>query len=114
MRDYHKSYYRPDNLCLIVTGQVTPEELFKSLGSFEERIASKVSGGIYATKGLHVPLEKGMQLVQPSKFFSVTIFRTRSIGARQYWHAHMGTWAMLLFLLTLKILMSVGVACPLL
>ena len=25
--------------------------------------------------------EEGMQLVQPSKFFSVTIFRTRSIGS---------------------------------
>ena len=28
--------------------------------------------------------EEGMQLVQPSKFFSVTIFRTHSIGS--YWH----------------------------
>ena len=41
--DYHKTYYRPDNLCLIVTGQVTPEELFKSLAPFEDRILSKVS-----------------------------------------------------------------------
>ena len=36
-----------------------------------------------------------MQLVQPSKFFSVTIFRTRSIGG-------IGTGTTLLFLVTLK------------
>ena len=41
-----------------------------------------------------------MQLVQPSKFFSVTIFRTRFY--RQYWHARVRTVAMLLFLVTLK------------
>ena len=41
-----------------------------------------------------------MQLVQPSKFFSVTIFRTRFYG--QYWHARVRTCAMLLFLVTLK------------
>ena len=41
-----------------------------------------------------------MQLVQPSKFFSVTIFRTRF--HRQYWDARVRTWAMLLFLVTLK------------
>ena len=44
--------------------------------------------------------EEGMQLVQPSKFFSVTIFRTRFY--RQYWHARVRTVAMLLFLVTLK------------
>ena len=60
--------------------------------------------------------EEGMQLVQPSKFFSVTIFRTRF--HRQYWHARVRTWAMLLFLVTLKnfdvCTVTMGVACPLL
>ena len=45
-----------------------------------------------------------MQLVQPSKFFSVTIFRTRFY--RQYWQARVRTVAMLLFLVTLKNLQS--------
>ena len=57
-----------------------------------------------------------MQLVQPSKFFSVTIFRTRFY--RQYWHACVRTWAVLLFLVTLKnfdvCTVTMGVACPLL
>ena len=60
--------------------------------------------------------EEGMQLVQPSKFFSVTIFRTRFYG--QYWHPRVRTWAMLLFLVTLKnfdvCTVTMGVACPLL
>ena len=57
-----------------------------------------------------------MQLVQPSKFFSVIIFRIRFY--RQYWHARVRTWAMLLFLVTLKnfdvCTATMGVACPLL
>ena len=47
-----------------------------------------------------------MQLVQPSEFF------------RQYWHARVRSWAMLLFLVTLKnfdvCTVTMGVACPLL
>ena len=50
-----------------------------------------------------------MQLVKPSKFFSVTIFRTCSIGSR------VRTWAMLLLLVTLKIFdvctVTMGVVC---
>ena len=57
-----------------------------------------------------------MQLA--SKFFiNVTILEHISIGM-QYWHARMRTWAMLLFLVTLKIFnvctVTMGVACPLL
>ena len=44
--------------------------------------------------------EEGMQLVQPSKFFSVTIFRTRSIGSIGMRTCELG---LLLFLVTLKI-----------
>ena len=46
--------------------------------------------------------EEGMQLVQPSKFFSCSCYR-------QYWHARVRTWAMLLF----KISMSVQLLCEL-
>ena len=58
-----------------------------------------------------------MQLVQPLKFFSVTIFRTCSIGS-SYWHARVRTGDMLLFLVALKnfdvCTVTMGVACPLL
>ena len=43
VRAYHQSYYRPDNLCLIVTGQVQADQLFKALAPFEEKILSKAS-----------------------------------------------------------------------
>jgi Zn-dependent M16 (insulinase) family peptidase len=42
VRSYHKSYYRPDNLCLIITGIVDPQQLFEVVAKYEdERILSK-------------------------------------------------------------------------
>ncbi|KAI9030874.1 Metalloenzyme, LuxS/M16 peptidase-like protein [Phycomyces nitens] len=41
IRDYHKAYYRPDNLCLIITGKVDPEDLMKALEPVEQSILSK-------------------------------------------------------------------------
>lgn len=41
VRDYHKAFYRPDNLCLIINGKIKPEEVFPVLESFEEKIVSK-------------------------------------------------------------------------
>ncbi|EDV28100.1 uncharacterized protein TRIADDRAFT_21141 [Trichoplax adhaerens] len=36
--DYHRSFYRPDNLGLIITGQIKPQDVFQKLESFEKRI----------------------------------------------------------------------------
>jgi Zn-dependent M16 (insulinase) family peptidase len=41
VRDYHKSYYRPDNLCLIITGKVDHAKLLKVLEPVEANILSK-------------------------------------------------------------------------
>ncbi|KAF9208991.1 hypothetical protein BGZ49_006848 [Haplosporangium sp. Z 27] len=38
---YHRDYYRPDNLCLIVSGRLNQDKLLKALGPVEERIISK-------------------------------------------------------------------------
>ena len=43
VRAYHKSFYRPDNLALIVVGQVEADQLFEALNPLEEKIISKVS-----------------------------------------------------------------------
>lgn len=43
VRHYHKSYYRPDNLCLIVTGKVDKDELMKTLDIVEVSILEKGS-----------------------------------------------------------------------
>ncbi|KAI7904653.1 Metalloenzyme, LuxS/M16 peptidase-like protein [Cokeromyces recurvatus] len=43
IRNYHQSYYRPDNLCLIITGRVDKDELLKALEPVEESIIKKGS-----------------------------------------------------------------------
>jgi len=35
---YHKAFYRPENLAIIITGQVSPEQVFKALDGVEKRI----------------------------------------------------------------------------
>ncbi|KAI9221340.1 Metalloenzyme, LuxS/M16 peptidase-like protein [Blastocladiella britannica] len=41
IRKYHKHYYRPDNLCLIISGKVDHEQLLSQLSETEKKIASK-------------------------------------------------------------------------
>ncbi|XP_046995924.1 uncharacterized protein C05D11.1-like isoform X1 [Schistocerca americana] len=41
VRNYHKQFYRPENLTLIITGQVKPEDVFEALVPLEEKIVSK-------------------------------------------------------------------------
>ncbi|KAI8093910.1 Metalloenzyme, LuxS/M16 peptidase-like protein, partial [Halteromyces radiatus] len=41
IRSYHQSYYRPDNLCLIITGKVEESALMKALEPIEANIISK-------------------------------------------------------------------------
>ncbi|XP_029633499.1 uncharacterized protein C05D11.1 [Octopus sinensis] len=38
---YHKDFYRPENLCLIITGQLSNDDLFHQLQKFEEKIVKK-------------------------------------------------------------------------
>ncbi|KAG0267634.1 hypothetical protein DFQ27_008537 [Actinomortierella ambigua] len=41
IRQYHRDYYRPDNLCLIISGMVDHDKLLAALAPVEERILSK-------------------------------------------------------------------------
>uniref|UniRef100_A0A1E1XGZ8 Putative zn-dependent peptidase n=1 Tax=Amblyomma aureolatum TaxID=187763 RepID=A0A1E1XGZ8_9ACAR len=41
VRAYHKNFYRPENLCVIVAGSVSPTEVLKALEPFEKKILSK-------------------------------------------------------------------------
>ncbi|XP_050309780.1 uncharacterized protein C05D11.1-like [Anthonomus grandis grandis] len=45
VRAYHKEFYRPENLKIIVTGQITPAEVFKALAPLERNILSKGERG---------------------------------------------------------------------
>ena len=38
---YHRDYYRPDNLGLVITGQVEVEEVLNTVAEYEEKILSK-------------------------------------------------------------------------
>lgn len=42
VRAYHKQFYRPENLCCIIVGQVEPEKVFEALIPVEERILQEV------------------------------------------------------------------------
>ena len=42
MCKYHASFYHPENLCVIVTGQVNPDDVLLELSKYEEKIVSKV------------------------------------------------------------------------
>ncbi|KAI9323607.1 Metalloenzyme, LuxS/M16 peptidase-like protein [Dichotomocladium elegans] len=41
IRGYHKAYYRPDNLCLIITGTINHDLVLQALGPVEENILTK-------------------------------------------------------------------------
>lgn len=41
VRAYHKKYYRPENLVLTITGQISQEELFKALEKTEQKVIAK-------------------------------------------------------------------------
>jgi Zn-dependent M16 (insulinase) family peptidase len=46
VKQYHKDYYRPSNLCMIVTGQVDHEALFKRLEAFETKLVERDLGAV--------------------------------------------------------------------
>ena len=41
VREYHRKFYRPENLYITVTGNVEGKEVFKALDSVERKILSK-------------------------------------------------------------------------
>lgn len=43
VRNYHAQFYRPENLTLVITGQVKIEDVAKALEPFENRILIKVN-----------------------------------------------------------------------
>ncbi|KAF5295450.1 hypothetical protein FQA39_LY13111 [Lamprigera yunnana] len=45
VKKYHKEFYRPENLKLIITGRVKPEDVFKALEPVESKIVAKGDRG---------------------------------------------------------------------
>lgn len=42
VRNFHKKFYRPENLTIILTGQIEAEEVFKAVAIVEDDIIAKV------------------------------------------------------------------------
>ncbi|XP_971907.2 uncharacterized protein C05D11.1-like [Tribolium castaneum] len=45
VKNYHKEFYRPENLKVIITGQIKHEEVFKALETLERKILTKGERG---------------------------------------------------------------------
>lgn len=43
IRNYHKDYYRPDNINIIISGNVDHEELFKSIDEFDKKLSKNLN-----------------------------------------------------------------------
>lgn len=43
MRNFHKKFYRPENLTIILAGQIEAQDVFKALEVVEDDIISKVN-----------------------------------------------------------------------
>lgn len=70
VRAYHNEFYRAENLTIIITGQVKPEDVFEVLKPFEEKIIKKGSRGKY-NKPWQTPVaplkeSQTLKLVYPS------------------------------------------------
>jgi Zn-dependent M16 (insulinase) family peptidase len=42
VKNYHKEFYRPENLTMIISGKVKAEQVFSALADMENKICSKV------------------------------------------------------------------------
>lgn len=65
VRAYHKEFYRPENLKIIITGQINPQEVFRALEPLEHLILSKGEIGPFSRpwQSPVPPLEASKDLV---------------------------------------------------
>ena len=60
VREYHKKFYRPENLVLTITGRIDEQELFETLRKTEEKVLRKrsVQPPVSFQRPWQTPLEK--------------------------------------------------------
>lgn len=56
VKEFHKEFYRPENLYVIIVGHIKPNEVLNALGPFEEKILSKSVKGSF-TRPWQSPVE---------------------------------------------------------
>jgi len=42
VKNYHQKFYRPENLYLIITGVVEPQQVLETISAFEKKVIGKV------------------------------------------------------------------------
>jgi len=42
VKNYHQKFYCPENLYLIVTGMVEPQQVLETVNAFEQKVVGKV------------------------------------------------------------------------
>lgn len=47
VRDYHSEFYRPENMTVIITGQVKIDEVAEALAPLEKRMLEKVPNFVF-------------------------------------------------------------------
>ncbi|KAK4880203.1 hypothetical protein RN001_008349 [Aquatica leii] len=65
VRKYHKEFYRPENLALIISGQIKPEDVFRALEPVENKIIEKGERGPFLRpwQSSCPPVEKSEDLI---------------------------------------------------
>jgi len=46
VKNYHQKFYCPENLYLIITGMVEPQQVLETVNAFEKKIVGKVRYGL--------------------------------------------------------------------
>ena len=79
--NYHQQYYRPENLCVIITGQIDPNKVFEAVNPFEEKIIGKVSN-------LFVQVYSISQFCAKTQFLCENMFSSCWLNTVEYCFLH--------------------------
>ena len=62
VKNYHKKYYRPDNMFITITGNVEPEMLFAALDPVERKILERLDEYPPFEKPFTVSVSRGIRI----------------------------------------------------
>lgn len=77
VRSYHKKFYRPENLTVIITGKISPERVFEALKPLQEKIKSKPKTNVFV-RPWKTPIERiseSQDIKVSTKMLRVTFVR---------------------------------------
>lgn len=70
VKEYHKQFYRPENLFVIITGNVNHVDVFKALKPVEDKIISRVCKLVHSEiQNLKILITKQMYFLGKQRSF---------------------------------------------